>query len=428
MIVTRAGSALGALVVAVAVLAPPAAADPYRADPNSYQPAILQIAAGGADGPKGVTAASIIGASANSVDNSVTVFRTCGRWSCTPGGAITMPVGKQPSDVAIAVDSTRQAGRVYVTNSGDGTITLIPYSFLTIQFVQQSVTLGVGQEPTGIALSPDNRQVYISDKAANRLVFFDGEGLMTTGSVLVGEGPWGVAVSPDGRYAYVAANTAGVVSVVDTVTRSVVKSIPVGTSPGDLALDPTGRYLYVANNGDGTVSVIDTTAALVAATIRVGSQPWGVGVTATHAFVANFGSGTVSVIDTATRKVIATVKTGTQPFGVGINGDLTALVSNFGSNSIASIDLSLRGPQVAWSSSASTRSVAGTVTPIPAASYRIVAKKGAATKAGTCRLGASGVSVTCRVRLTKGSWRVSVTAQLPWQPVPAGQQNKRFTF
>lgn len=414
-----------AMVLVGSVVAP-AAAEPYRPDPNGYQVATMQVAAGGADGPKGVAAAEFTGASANSADNTITIFKTCDRWSCTPNRPVTIPVGQHPSDVA--VDASGQTGRAYVTNTGDGTISLVPFSYSAVQFVQQPVAFAVGQEPTGIALSPDRRWVYISDKAANRLVIFDGQALMTSGSVLVGEGPWGVAVSPDGRYAYVSANTAGVVSVVDTAARSVVATIPVGTSPGDLALDPTGRFLYVTNNGDGTVSVIDTAVGLVAATIKVGSQPWGVGVSATHAFVANFGSGTVSVIATAKRKVIATVKAGTQPFGVAMNDGMTALVSNYGSNSVASIDLAIRGPNVTWSSSRARRTVTGTFPLTAAVTYRIVARKHGVTRTGTCRLAVSGVAVRCTVQLAKGRWRVSVTAKLPWQPTANGQQNKRFTF
>lgn len=151
-------------------------------------------------------------------------------------------------------------------------------------------------------------------------------------------------------------------------------------------------------------------------------------MTATHAFVANYGSGTVSVIDTTKRRVIATIKTGTNPFGVAVDGDLAVLVTNYGSKTVSQLALKAYGPAVAWSSARHARTVTASFRLTPAVTYSIVARKGSAVRTGVCRLRSSGTDVSCTVRLPKGTWRVSVKARLPWQPVALGQQNKRFTF
>jgi hypothetical protein len=61
-------------------------------------------------------------------------------------------------------------------------------------------------------------------------------------------------------------------------------------------------------------------------------------------------------------------------------------------------------------------------------SYSMVATRGAKHTRGNCRLAPNGRTVACTVKLTKGTWRVSVKTKLPWQPEPYGQQNKRFTL
>ena len=417
-------SAVVATLVAGVGIAPPASAGPYVGDPNAYQPFTMKVG----DAPKGITVSDGMGAVANSGGNTATLFKGCSPKVCVPAELVTMHTGIEPSDTAVAVASNLNSGRFYVTNSGDGTVTMIPYSYSTLEVVAPAVKVTIGGEPTGIALSPDGAYAYISDKAASRLLFLDTAGLMVAGSVDVGEGPWGVAVSPDGARAYVADNVLGAVSVVDTSARSVVATIPVGNAPGELALDPSGRTLWVPNNADGTVSVIDTSLNQVVATVKVGSQPWGVAVTDSHAFVANYGSGTVSVIDTTTHKIIATVKTGKSPFGVALNDSSSVLVSNTGSDTVSAIALQEYAPAVTWGSSKSAATVTGTVPMTPAVTYSVFATKGSTTKKGSCAPTSGGSKVSCTVKLSKGTWRVSIQTRLPWQPDALGQQKKKFTF
>lgn len=362
---------------------------------------------------------------ASSDAGTITVFNTCSRFGCDPWMTFEVPAGLQPTDVAVGKGPAWD--RVYVTNPSAGTLTVITAHAGDPGAVQPPI-IPVGGEPTGVAVSPDSRWAYVADKATDSLLFLDTRALAVVRSVPVGADPWGVAASPDGRFVYVAANGAGVVSVVDTATNAVVSTIPVGRAPGDLAVDPTGALLYVTNNADGTVSLIDTGTRSVLATIAVGNQPWGVGATATHAFVANYGSGTVSVISARRRAVVATISTGRNPFGVAVGGTANVLVSNYGSNTLSSIDQMAAVSSVEWSSSKKARRIIGTFGVNPAVAYSIVARRGSVTKRGICRLRPSGRAATCSVTVPKGTWRASIRAQYPWQPVPYGQQDKRFRF
>ena len=100
-----------------------------------------------------------------------------------------------------------------------------------------------------------------------------------------GEEPNGVAISPDGTRVYVANTVAGTVSIFAVNRLRViwlrrVGDIPVGTEPYGLALTPNGKKLYVTNARSNTVSVIDTAASRVIKTITgVGFEPRGLAIT-----------------------------------------------------------------------------------------------------------------------------------------------------
>jgi YVTN family beta-propeller protein len=64
----------------------------------------------------------------------------------------------------------------------------------------------------------------------------------------VGTDPSGVAVTPDGKRVYVANRESGTVSVIHTATNTVAKTIPVGIFPNSVAVTPDGTKVYVVNN------------------------------------------------------------------------------------------------------------------------------------------------------------------------------------
>jgi YVTN family beta-propeller protein len=257
------------------------------------------------------------------------------------------------------------------------------------------------------------------------------------GLIPVGSRPADLALDPSGARLYVANNGADSVSVIDTATSTVVATVPVGSAPGDIAIDTTGAFAYVTNNGSGSVSVIDTTSGSVVATVPVGSQPWGIAVTGdgASAFVANYADGTASVIDLASRRVVATVRVGANPFGVATWSTAPAdgsavYVSNSGGSTVSTIQLSADTPAPTWTIRKRTRTVTGVVPFTPAVEFGIRAVQGNRVRTGTCvRTGPSSApKAACTVRLPKGTWRVSVTTQLPWQPAAGGNQNRRVRF
>src|SRR5580704_15684911 len=126
---------------------------------------------------------------------------------------------------------------------------------------------------------------------------------MVVNTITVGNDPYGVAVSPDGSTVYVTNHFDGTVSVIATATNTVVGSaITVGTVnstfPEGVAVSPDSKTVYVANNGSGTVSVINTATNAVAS-ISVGAQPGGLAVTPDGTTVIVPTAGGVFAISTA---------------------------------------------------------------------------------------------------------------------------------
>ncbi|MCC6418274.1 MAG: bifunctional YncE family protein/alkaline phosphatase family protein [Gemmataceae bacterium] len=125
----------------------------------------------------------------------------------------------------------------------------------------------------------------------------------------VGLHPSGLAISPEGRFVYVANANSDTVSVIDTRTDKVVETIfcrsahrlPFGSGTNALALSPDGGTLYAANGTNNCVAVVALAggssdgrqtearprASMLLGLIPTGWYPGGVVATANRLFVAN---------------------------------------------------------------------------------------------------------------------------------------------
>jgi YVTN family beta-propeller protein len=255
---------------------------------------------------------------------------------------------------------------VRITANGSGSINFRDTTIATIN--------GVGVNPKGVAMSPNNQYVYVVSQNSDSVSTID----TSTNTVVSTENlnehnppiqpvyPLGIAVTPDGLKAYVAdnGNTTNNQTTVQILNLSnpaqpdvLANTITVGPNPHSIAITPDGRYAYVTNQGlngqtpgtPSTVSVIDTTTDTVVSTITVGGMPKGLAVnpSGTAVYVANEQSNTISVIDTElalsnpAAAVIATIAVGETPRGVAANpAGLWVYVTNQGDDTMSVIDTS----------------------------------------------------------------------------------------
>jgi YVTN family beta-propeller protein len=223
----------------------------------------------------------------------------------------------------------------------------------------------VGPGPLGVAITPNDREVYVTNFGADPDLVPEGVAGNTVSvintrrnevvaTIPVGNLPAGVAITPDGRRAYVPNRGDDTVSVINTKSKKVVDTVAVQDKPANVILTPDGDRAYVTNFGSNTVSVIDTATNMVVPVpdgeaIKVGLVPIGLAITPDGARVyvvnVNFSPvpppplGNVSVIDTATNTVIATVVVGPGPRAVAITPDgAHAYVTNFFDDTLSVID------------------------------------------------------------------------------------------
>ncbi len=227
--------------------------------------------------------------------------------------------GLVPTVLALRAAPTRAQPYAYVANLGSDTISVVDTA------TQTAVTIiPVGDDPDGVAATPDGALVYVTNFLSDTASVIDTTTNTVTATLEVGSGPVGVAVTPDGAFAYVANRGSNTVSVIRVVTNTLVTTVPVGPGPNAVAITPDGTQVYVTNSftkSPGTVSVIDTATNTVAATVEVYRNPNRLAVTpdGRFAYVGNFRSWNVAVIDTATNTVSATIPLFGRPSGVAVN-------------------------------------------------------------------------------------------------------------
>lgn len=167
--------------------------------------------------------------------------------------------------VAVALDGnrgpfqilfTRDGKTAYVTEFDEGSVAIVDAERYA---VVGHLPTG-GEEPTGLALTPDERFLLVTNSFDGSLAILDVAARRRVAAVRLPGMPYDVVVSPDGARAYVAVSQLDEVAVIDLARREVVARVGTGYRPKALALTPDGRTLLTANQTGGNVSVIDTQA------------------------------------------------------------------------------------------------------------------------------------------------------------------------
>jgi YVTN family beta-propeller protein len=135
-----------------------------------------------------------------------------------------------------------------------------------------------------LALTANDRVLVVANQEADTVSFLQvsdrGQDVFKKlAEIHVGDEPRYVALSPDDREAYVTNSANGTVSVISMTTLSVVTEIAVGLEPRGVVFSPNGTRVFVANQASGTVSVIDPKQRRVIQTLGVGANPTALAIT-----------------------------------------------------------------------------------------------------------------------------------------------------
>jgi YVTN family beta-propeller protein len=212
-------------------------------------------------------------------------------------------------------------------------------------------TIPVGDNPRGLALTPDGRELYVVDGQLSSRKRGDVSVIDTTTNqvshtVQVGRIPVSVSVSPDGRYAYVL-NACGfdvtcsglnAISVIDTTSNGTVGTIfskensgtyNTNCSTNGLAVSPDGLFVYAACMGSKLLIIsveeffADTSCPQCAIvreiSVQSGLRPSSVAFSS-DGILAYVGARTadaaaIGVIDTESQELTATIPLPTKAYG-----------------------------------------------------------------------------------------------------------------
>ena len=183
----------------------------------------------------------------------------------------TIAVGREPEGVGLAPDGKH----FYVTGETDHDVTVID-----AETGEVKAKVSVGQRPRDVVFLSNGTRAYVSSEIGGTVSAVDTASHEVIATITLGEGakPMGLAVSPDDRILYVATGRGRKVYQVDVATDRVLGSVEVGDRPWGIALSGDGKRLYTANGPSGDVTIVDTENLSVVTRILVGKSPWGVSV------------------------------------------------------------------------------------------------------------------------------------------------------
>ena len=185
----------------------------------------------------------------------------------------SIPTAQQGTHM-IAV--TRDGTRGFTANISAGTV-----SVLDLDKRAKIRDLAVGGEPEGIALSVDERVLWVADLKGARVQAFDTTSFERLGEVETGPVPIRVAASPDGRWIVTSNLGNGTLTVIDAVTREKLHDVTVSgeQQAGQVTiLFGSGGKLYVAETGRDTVAEVDLAAGKVIRRLPAGRNGDGLAI------------------------------------------------------------------------------------------------------------------------------------------------------
>jgi len=248
-----------------------------------------------------------------------------------------IPVGALPEGVAVSPDGRK----AYVSNKTDGSVSMVNIATNTV-----SITSPFFLPVQAVAVSPGNRRLYVAGGAGGILVL-DTANLTLLDTIPINAGggvqpnPHGIAVSPDGKLLYVSANqNGGAVTVVELATKQIVNviSMGLGTMPLGVAPNPNGQEVYLAFSGPpDEVKIYDPLSNTITGSIPVGSRPVGIAVTPNggKVYVSNELGNSVTIWNTSTKQSTTTF-VGTAPSGIAVSPDGSrAYVANRGDGTVS---------------------------------------------------------------------------------------------
>jgi YVTN family beta-propeller protein len=187
-----------------------------------------------------------------------------------------------------ALPLAAQAGRAYVSNEDEHTVTVIDTDKNVVV-----TTIQVGKRPRGIQVSHDGSTLYVAlsglpkcppsvpdeeceklerDLKADGIAAVDTKTLQVKKIYQAGSDPEQFDISSDGRL-FVANEDSATTTVLDLKSGAIVARVPVGKEPEGVRVAPGGQFVLVTNESDNSISIVDAKTLKIVKSVTVGKRP-----------------------------------------------------------------------------------------------------------------------------------------------------------
>jgi len=263
-------------------------------------------------------------------------------------------------NLPLGIVTSPNGSYVYVSNYDSNNVSVINTATNTV-----IKSINVGTSPGSIGISPNGLFVVVANSASGNVNIINTR-TYTNYIVNVGGNPGGyisssyatsipdgIAFSPNNTFVYVS-NADGNVSVINLNTYSLFKQVTVSSYPvNGLAISKNGNYLYALVNeypGSGIdygshLSVINTKTFSILYNISTDWDPTGIAIGPGdyNAYVTSYYNSTISVLNltTRTKSYSISLPSNANPIGIYLSpGNTSLYVADNGINNITIVNIS----------------------------------------------------------------------------------------
>jgi YVTN family beta-propeller protein len=173
-------------------------------------------------------------------------------------------------DISHMLVPTPDEKKLFVANIRSGSCTIIDREDDSV------MTLETGEGAEGIDVSPDGREVWVTNRAANTISIIDvakSEIVQTLKSD--GDVPIRAKFTPDGSHVWVSCMRSNHITVFDAKTRKIVGRVNVDEAPIGIQMAPDGKRAFIANTNANLITVVDVEKQVQVGTFTTGDEPDG---------------------------------------------------------------------------------------------------------------------------------------------------------
>lgn len=164
--------------------------------------------------------------------------------------------------------------KIFTTNMGSDTVSIFTHAPDGVTWSQALVPVGKG--PEGLDLSPDGKELWVSQLRDGGVAIIDVEEKKLKHTFNVGTKRSNrIKFTPDGRKVLVSDLAGGELLVIDVASRKTIKKLPLGKTLTGILIEPKGEEAFIAVSGDHHIAVLDLKTLEVKRKIEPGRGPDG---------------------------------------------------------------------------------------------------------------------------------------------------------